>query len=127
VNCGVKLSTMPGKSPNPASCSGIIIRESIPDCYADMGFKQYPPTMRRNSTVYLRQLRLLAINLYNYVDKPFTAEASFDSELFISHVHKAQRIMDDIIDLELEKIDRILLKLTRIPKGEIKPGNGTCG
>ena len=96
-----------------------IIRESIPDCYADLGFR----TISTNPCGEIPlcaydSCRLLAINLYNYVDKPFTAEASFDSEKFISHVHKAQRIMDDIIDLELEKIDRILAKIDMDPEGE---------
>ncbi len=96
-----------------------IIRESIPDCYADLGFR----TVSTNPCGEIPlctydSCRLLAINLYNYVDKPFTADASFDSELFISHVHKAQRIMDDIIDLELEKIDRILAKIDQDPEGE---------
>ncbi len=96
-----------------------IIRESIPDCYADLGFR----TISTNPCGEIPlctydSCRLLAINLYNYVDKPFTAEASFDSELFISHVHKAQRIMDDIIDLELEKIDRILAKIEADPEND---------
>ncbi len=96
-----------------------IIRESIPDCYADLGFR----TVSTNPCGEIPlctydSCRLLAINLYNYVDKPFTPDASFDSGLFISHVHKAQRIMDDIIDLELEKIDRILAKIEKDPEGE---------
>lgn len=96
-----------------------IIRESIPDCYADLGFR----TVSTNPCGEIPlctydSCRLLAINLYNYVDRPFTAEASFDSALFISHVHKAQRMMDDIIDLELEKIDRILQKIEKDPEGE---------
>lgn len=96
-----------------------IIRESIPDCYADLGFR----TVSTNPCGEIPlctydSCRLLAINLYNYVDKPFTTEASFDSDLFISHVHKAQRIMDDIIDLELEKIDRILEKIDSDPENE---------
>jgi ribonucleoside-diphosphate reductase alpha chain len=96
-----------------------IIRESIPDCYADLGFR----TVSTNPCGEIPlctydSCRLLAINLYNYVDKPFTAEASFDSDLFIDHVHKAQRMMDDIIDLELEKIDRILAKIDGDPELE---------
>ena len=99
-----------------------IIRESVPDCYADLGFK----TVSTNPCGEIPlctydSCRLLAINLYSYVDKPFTTEASFDSELFIDHVQKAQRIMDDIIDLELEKIDRILKKIESDPEtDEIK-------
>jgi len=96
-----------------------IIRESIPDCYADLGFK----TVSTNPCGEIPlctydSCRLLAINLYNYVDKPFTTDASFNSELFIDHVHKAQRVMDDIIDLELEKIDRILDKIEADPEPE---------
>ncbi|MCX6285618.1 MAG: adenosylcobalamin-dependent ribonucleoside-diphosphate reductase [Bacteroidetes bacterium] len=96
-----------------------IIRESIPDCYADLGFK----TVSTNPCGEIPlctydSCRLLAINLYNYVDKPFTTDASFNSELFIDHVHKAQRIMDDIIDLELEKVDRILDKIDADPEPE---------
>ncbi len=96
-----------------------IIRESIPDVYADLGFT----TVSTNPCGEIPlcpydSCRLMAINLYNYVDKPFTSEASFDSDLFISHVHKGQRIMDDIIDLELEKIDRILEKIDADPEGE---------
>ncbi len=96
-----------------------IIRESIPDCYADLGFK----TVSTNPCGEIPlctydSCRLLAINLYNYVDKPFTTDASFNSELFINHVHKAQRIMDDIIDLELEKVDRILDKIDADPEAE---------
>ena len=99
-----------------------IIRESVPDCYADLGFK----TVSTNPCGEIPlctydSCRLLAINLYSYVDKPFTTEASFDSELFIDHVQKAQRIMDDIIDLELEKIERILKKIESDPEtDEIK-------
>lgn len=96
-----------------------IIRESIPDSYADLGFR----TVSTNPCGEIPlctydSCRLLAINLYSYVDKPFTAEASFDSELFITHVHKAQRMMDDLIDLELEKIDRILYKIESDPESE---------
>jgi len=96
-----------------------IIRESIPDVYADHGFR----TVSTNPCGEIPlcpydSCRLMAINLYNYVDKPFTSEASFDSDLFISHVHKGQRIMDDIIDLELEKIDRILEKIDSDPEDE---------
>ena len=96
-----------------------IIRESIPDCYSDLGFK----TVSTNPCGEIPlctydSCRLLAINLYNYVDKPFTTDASFNSELFIDHVHKAQRIMDDIIDLELEKVDRILDKIESDPEAE---------
>lgn len=96
-----------------------IIHESIPDCYADLGFK----TVSTNPCGEIPlctydSCRLMAINLFNYVDKPFTEEASFDSELFIDHVHKGQRIMDDLIDLELEKVDKILAKIESDPENE---------
>jgi len=96
-----------------------IRRESVPDCYADLGFK----TISTNPCGEIPlctydSCRLLAINLYSYVDKPFTPDASFDSDLFIDHVHKAQRMMDDIIDLELEKIDNILKKINSDPEDE---------
>jgi ribonucleoside-diphosphate reductase alpha chain len=96
-----------------------IIRESVPDCYADHGFK----TVSTNPCGEIPlcpydSCRLLAINLYNYVDRPFTGEAYFNSDKFIAHVHKAQRMMDDIIDLELEKIDRIIGKIDLDPEGE---------
>lgn len=96
-----------------------IIRESVPDCYADLGFK----TVSTNPCGEIPlctydSCRLLAINLYSYVDNPFTVQASFDSELFIDHVQKAQRIMDDIIDLELEKIDKILKKIDSDPEAD---------
>jgi ribonucleoside-diphosphate reductase alpha chain len=96
-----------------------ILRESVPDCYADLNFR----TVSTNPCGEIPlctydSCRLLAINLYSYVDKPFTEEASFDSELFIDHVHKAQRMMDDIIDLELEKIDKIIRKIDSDPEDE---------
>lgn len=96
-----------------------IRRESVPDCYADLGFK----TISTNPCGEIPlctydSCRLLAINLYSYVDKPFTTDASFDSDLFTDHVHKAQRMMDDIIDLELEKIDNILKKINSDPEDE---------
>jgi len=94
-----------------------IIKESIPDCYSDLGFK----TVSTNPCGEIPlcpydSCRLLAINLYSYVAKPFTDEAYFDSELFTDHVQLAQRIMDDIIDLELEKIDNILKKIEADPE-----------
>jgi len=94
-----------------------IIRESVPDCYADYGFK----TISTNPCGEIPlcpydSCRLLAINLYGYVNNPFTAEAVFDFQLFKEHVHAAQRIMDDIIDLELEKIDAILNKIKKDPE-----------
>ena len=96
-----------------------IIRESLPDCYSDLGFK----TLSTNPCGEIPlctydSCRLMAINLFSYVDKPFTSEASFDSEKFTDHVHKAQRMMDDIIDLELEKIDKILKKIEEDPENE---------
>lgn len=94
-----------------------ITRESVPDCYADLGFK----TISTNPCGEIPlcpydSCRLLAINLYSYVVNPFTPEAYFDFELFKVHVAKAQRIMDDIIDLEMEKIDAIINKIDSDPE-----------
>ena len=96
-----------------------IIRESVPDCYADLGFR----TVSTNPCGEIPlcpydSCRLLAINLYSYVVNPFTPEAYFDFDLFKKHVALAQRIMDDIIDLELEKIDRIMEKIDSDPESE---------
>lgn len=96
-----------------------IIRESVPDCYADLGFA----TVSTNPCGEIPlcpydSCRLLAINLFSYVKKPFTKEAEFDFELYKEHVGLAQRIMDDIIDLELEKIDSILLKIDGDPEAD---------
>jgi len=99
-----------------------VIRESVPDSYADMGFK----TVSTNPCGEIPlcpydSCRLLAINLYSYVDQPFTNQASFNKEKFIKHVHYAQRIMDDIIDLEIEKVDAIINKIDQDPESkEIK-------
>ena len=94
-----------------------IIRESVPDSYADLGFR----TISTNPCGEIPlcpydSCRLLAINLYSYVENPFTADATFNVELFINHVHKAQRLMDDLIDLEIEKVDRILEKINNDPE-----------
>lgn len=96
-----------------------VIRESVPDSYADLGFR----TVSTNPCGEIPlcpydSCRLLALNLYSYVEKPFTAEAKFNFDLFTKHVHSAQRIMDDIIDLELEKIDAIQAKIDRDPEDE---------
>ena len=96
-----------------------VIRESIADTYADFGFK----TVSTNPCGEIPlcpydSCRLLAINLYSYVKNPFTAEAKFDGTLFKKHVHIAQRIMDDLVDLEIEKIDKILEKINSDPEGE---------
>jgi ribonucleoside-diphosphate reductase alpha chain len=96
-----------------------ILRESIPDCYADLGFE----TVSTNPCGEIPlcpydSCRLLAINLYSYVKNPFTKEAAFDFDLFRKHVALAQKIMDDIIDLEIEKIDAILLKIDSDPENE---------
>lgn len=96
-----------------------ILRESIPDCYADLGFR----TVSTNPCGEIPlcpydSCRLLAINLYAYVNKPFTKEAKFDYDKFAKHVAMAQRIMDDIVDLELEKIDTILDKITNDPQSD---------
>jgi ribonucleoside-diphosphate reductase alpha chain len=99
-----------------------IERESVPDCYADLGYR----TVSTNPCGEIPlcpydSCRLLAINLYSYVENPFTKEAKFDFDLFKKHVALAQRIMDDIIDLELEKIDAIIEKIDSDPEGgEIK-------
>ena len=96
-----------------------IIRESVPDCYADEGFV----TVSTNPCGEIPlcpydSCRLLAINLFSYVDKPFTKEASFNFERFKSHVDKAMRMMDDIIDLELEKVELIIAKIEADPEDE---------
>ena len=96
-----------------------ILRESVPDCYADLGFR----TVSTNPCGEIPlcpydSCRLLAINLYSYVDKPFSKEASFDFGKFRSHVAAAMRIMDDIVDLELEKIEAIIEKISKDPEEE---------
>ena len=96
-----------------------ILRESVPDCYADLGYR----TVSTNPCGEIPlcpydSCRLLAINLYSYVVNPFKADAYFDFELFNKHVALAQRIMDDIIDLELEKIERIMNKIDSDPESE---------
>ena len=96
-----------------------IIRESVPDCYADLGFK----TVSTNPCGEIPlcpydSCRLLAINLYSYVVNPFTPEAYFDFDLFKQHIAVAQRIMDDIIDLEIEKIEAIMEKIESDPESE---------
>ena len=96
-----------------------ILRESIPDCYADLGFR----TVSTNPCGEIPlcpydSCRLLAINLYSYVDNPFTPQATFNFELFKKHVAMAQRFMDDIIDLEQEKIDAILNKVANDPQDD---------
>jgi ribonucleoside-diphosphate reductase alpha chain len=94
-----------------------IIRESVPDCYADLGYR----TISTNPCGEIPlcpydSCRLLAINLYSYVEKPFTKKAKFNFKKFGEHVQLAQRIMDDIIDLEIEKIDIILSKIDADPE-----------
>lgn len=94
-----------------------ILRESVPDCYADLGFR----TVSTNPCGEIPlcpydSCRLLAINLYSYVVNPFTPEAYFDFEKFKKHASMAQRIMDDIIDLELEKIEKIIEKVDSDPE-----------
>lgn len=96
-----------------------ITRESIPDCYADLGFK----TVSTNPCGEIPlcpydSCRLLAVNLYGYVDDPFTPQTSFNFQRFRQHVRLAQRFMDDIIDLEEEKIDLILKKIDSDPQSE---------
>ena len=96
-----------------------IIEESVPDSYADMGFR----TVSTNPCGEIPlcpydSCRLLAVNLLNYVDNPFTPEAKFNTERFTEHVHYAQRMMDDIVDMEIEKVDRILEKIDADPEDE---------
>lgn len=96
-----------------------IIRESIPDCYADQGFQ----TVSTNPCGEIPlcpydSCRLLCINLYSYVERPFTPDARFDFDKFRKHVRIAQRMMDDIVDLEMEKIDLILNKITSDPQSD---------
>ena len=99
-----------------------ITRESVPDCYADLGFK----TISTNPCGEIPlcpydSCRLIAVNLYSYVINPFTPQAYFDYDLFAEHVACAQRMMDDIIDLEMEKIEKILDKVKSDPEtSEVK-------
>jgi ribonucleoside-diphosphate reductase alpha chain len=96
-----------------------ILRESVPDCYADLGFR----TVSTNPCGEIPlcpydSCRLLAINLYSYVENPFTKDAYFNFDKFKQHVQYGQRLMDDIVDLEMEKIDGILDKIKRDPQSE---------
>ncbi len=97
-----------------------VLRESVPDCYADLGFR----TASTNPCGEIPlcpydSCRLLAINLFSYVDQPFTPDARFDFEKFARHARHAQRLMDDILDLELEKIEAILEKIQKDPEPEV--------
>ncbi|MCT4647045.1 MAG: adenosylcobalamin-dependent ribonucleoside-diphosphate reductase [Carboxylicivirga sp.] len=97
-----------------------IIKESVPDCYADLGYR----TVSTNPCGEIPlcpydSCRLIALNLYSYVENPFTPKAKFNFDLFREHVGYAQRIMDDIIDLELEKIDGILAKIKSDPESAV--------
>ena len=96
-----------------------IIRESVPDCYADLGYK----TVSTNPCGEIPlcpydSCRLIALNLYSYVDQPFTSKAKFNFDLFKKHIRQTQQIMDDIIDLELEKIDAIYNKILSDPEDD---------
>ena len=96
-----------------------IIRESVPDCYSDLGYA----TVSTNPCGEIPlcpydSCRLLAINLFSYVEEPFTKNAKFNFELYKEHVGLAQRMMDDIIDLELEKIDVIIAKINADPESD---------
>ena len=96
-----------------------ILRESVADCYADLGYR----TVSTNPCGEIPlcpydSCRLMAINLYSYVDHPFTPKATFNKERFKQHVAKAMRLMDDLIDLELEKIDAIMEKIDRDPEDD---------
>ena len=97
-----------------------ILRESIPDCYDDLGFR----TVSTNPCGEIPlcpydSCRLLSVNLYSYVVNPFTPEAYFDFDLFNKHVALAQRIMDDIVDMEMEKIDKIIEKVKSDPQADV--------
>ena len=97
-----------------------ILRESIPDCYDDLGFR----TVSTNPCGEIPlcpydSCRLLSVNLYSYVVNPFTPEAYFDFDLFKKHVALAQRIMDDIVDMEMEKIDKIIEKVKSDPQADV--------
>ncbi len=96
-----------------------VIRESVPDCYASLGFT----TISTNPCGEIPlcpydSCRLLAINLFGYVDQPFTQKASFNFDLFKKHVHIAQRMMDDVVEMELEQIEKILIKIKNDPEPE---------
>ena len=96
-----------------------ILRESVPDCYADFGYR----TVSTNPCGEIPlcpydSCRLIAVNLFSYVKNPFTPEAEFDFDLFRDHITKAQRLMDDLIDLELEKVNKILAKLAADPESD---------
>lgn len=94
-----------------------VLRESVADCYADLGYR----TVSTNPCGEIPlcpydSCRLIAINLYSYVRNPFRKDASFDFDLFKSHVRKAMRLMDDLVDLEMEKIEKILAKISYDPE-----------
>ena len=96
-----------------------ILRESVPDCYADFGYR----TVSTNPCGEIPlcpydSCRLIAVNLFSYVKNPFTPEAEFDFDLFRDHIAKAQRLMDDLIDLELEKVNKILAKIDADPESD---------
>ena len=96
-----------------------ILRESVPDCYADFGYR----TVSTNPCGEIPlcpydSCRLIAVNLYSYVKNPFTPQAEFDFDMFRDHIIKAQRLMDDLIDLELEKVNKILTKIESDPESD---------
>lgn len=97
-----------------------VISESIPDCYADLGFKTVSTNPCGEITLCSEDsCRLTAMNLYSYVKNPFTKDAEFDYSLFDKHVKIAQRLMDDLVELEIEKVDKIIEKIKNDPEEEI--------
>ena len=120
ASCGTRSSTTHGRSAEPGVLFwDTIIRESVPDCYADEGFT----TVSTNPCGEIPlcpydSCRLLAINLLSYVDEPFTGAAHFNFDRFRDHIRKAMHMMDDIIDLELEKVELIIKKIEDDPEDE---------
>lgn len=118
-NYGIRLFTTRGSRQSLAYCSGIPSSASVPDCYAEDGFR----TVSTNPCGEIPlcpydSCRLLALNLLSYVDEPFTKAAKFNFEKFKEHVAMAMHLMDDIIDLELEKVELIINKIASDPEDD---------